>query len=245
MILQNNSGENKVFIDENLNENNPEVIRSVPDEMGSIEILLDKDDITIHLVREDMIIIDIKKIIYDTYTDYITFISKTDYAVVTKWLNEDEIVSLSKDDGDSISVSVIKIPKFLMQENCDDKYPKFEVNLSDCIYSMKIYVNESEFIEIPDFQCDVTIHGTLDYISQLAFYLTEGRPGFFENLCNKNEFDLLIYNEERKAIGGGNLEYKLGEDGLYLTGGELENYHVEWNTFFKLIMDGKWEVDFE
>ena len=150
MILQNNSGENKVFIDENLNGNNSEVIRSVPDEMGSIEILLDKDDIAIHLVREDMIIIDIKKIVYDTYTDYLTFISKTDYAVVTKWLNEDEIVSLSKSDGDSVSVSVIKIPKFLTQDNYDEKYPKFEVNLSDCTHSMKIYVNDSEFIEIPE-----------------------------------------------------------------------------------------------
>ena len=53
-----------------------------------------------------------------------------------------------------------------------------------------------------------------------------------------------MIKKDDEKINCGIVSYKLGEDGLYLTGGELENYRVEWNTFFKLIMDGKWEVSF-
>lgn len=241
MILQNNSGENKIFIDENLNSIDTTVIKGIPEEPGTVEILLDEEEITVFLEKEQITIHSISKVMYDSNFDSLLFIMKSGDTSCVKWLKDIEIVSLSKSgDEQQLIVSTMELPKFLTQDNYDEKYPKFEVNLSDCTYGMKIYINDSEYIAIPDFQSYNNIHSTLDYITQLIFYLTEGRPGFFEKLCNGNSIEILI-----KDKGCEKFAYVLGEEGIFLTGGELENYPVYWQNFFKLVIDGKWEVDFE
>lgn len=246
MTLQNIRGENKIFIDESVNGNNLQFIKEVPEETDTLEILLDTHDIPLFFEEEKIEIYNLDRILYQSNHDFIMFISKSGDTLCMKWLKDNEIVSLSKSgDENRLIFSTMELPKFLSQDNYDEKYPKFEVNLSDCTYSMKIYMNDSEYIEIPDFQSHITIHSTLDYISQLAFYLTEGRPGFFEKLCNEHKMEITIYNEEHVSIGYQECEYILGEEGIFLTGGELKDYLVEWQKFFKLVMDGKWEVDFE
>lgn len=246
MILQNNNGENKIFIDENLNGVGSAVIRGIPEEPGTVEILLDQEEMTVYLDQEGIIIHDVNKIIYDEGLDYLSFILKSGYVSCMKKVKENEIVSVSKSgDEEKLIVTTINLPMFLFEDNYDEKYPKFEVNLSDCVYNMKIYINDSEYIAIPDFQSHYNIHSTLDYITQLLYYLEEWRPKFIHYLCSDNHMALMITNKENEKINCGIMEYKLGEEGLFLTGGELENYLVKWQEFFKLIMDGKWEVSFK
>lgn len=241
MILQNCNGENKVFIDENLNGIDSKVIQGIPEEPGNVEILLDREEITLFLEHEQITVHSISRIIYDSNFDSLLFILKNGDTSCVKWLKDTEIISLSKSgDEQQLIVSTMNIPKFLSQENYDEKYPKFEVNLSDCTYGMKIYMNDSEFIEIPDFQSHNNIHSTIDYIAQIIFYLSEGRPDFIDKLCSSENIEIEI-----KDKGCETFTYVLGEEGIFLTGGELENYLVEWQKFFKLVMDGKWEVDFE
>lgn len=241
MILQNTRGENKIFIDESVNGNNLQSIKEVPEETGTLEILLDIHGIPLFFEEEKIEIYNLDRILYESNHDFIMFISKSGDTLCMKWLKDNEIVSLSKSgDENRLVFTTMELPKFLSQDNYDEKYPKFEVNLSDCTYGMKIYINDSEYIAIPDFQSHNNIHSTLDYISQLIFYLTEGRPGFFEKLCNSNSIEILI-----KDKGCETFSYVLGEEGIFLTGGELKDYPVYWQNFFKLVMDGKWEVEFE
>ena len=237
MILQNNKGENKIFIDDSLINNS---IRCF--DYGHI---IFSKIANISFTNENIYISNINEINFDDERNSLLMIDEYGYRL-EKIIDDDEIISIGLDSEDNVkfvvNIYTMKLPKFLFQDNYDDKYPKFEVNLSDCTYSIKIYINDSEYIDMPMFQSHNNIHSTLDYISQLVFYLTEGRPEFFYKLCIGSHLDLIIHNEEHEVVGGENLTYKLGEDGIYLTGGELENYRVEWNTFFKLIMDGKWEA---
>ena len=240
MILQNINGENKIFIDDSIINNDN--IRCI----NSGNIIFSKNA-NITFTNEKIYISNITEIDFDKEHDSLFFIDEFGYRV-EKIISENEIISINLDSEDNVKlivdIDIMELPKFLFQDNYDEKYPKFEVNLSDCTYSMKIYTDDSTYIDIPTFQSHCNIHVTLDYITQLVYYLQEWRPEFLKYLCNDNELALMIKKDDEK-INCGIVSYKLGEDGLYLTGGELENYRVEWNTFFKLIMDGKWEVSFK
>lgn len=241
MILQNSSEDNKIFIDDYFTDNESLIIEK--DDNGVATIFKKNTESFNISFNREVISYDIIKLIYDPSSDTLTYMNNESiYGGGRKIIKDNEIISIEIDemDGDTILITSMELPKFLSQDNYDEKYPKFEVNLSDCTYGMKIYMNDSEYIQIPDFQSHNNIHSTLDYIAQLVFYLTEGRPGFFEKLCNSNSIEILI-----KDKGCEKFAYVLGEEGIFLTGGELEDYPVYWQNFFKLVMDGKWEVDFE
>ena len=231
MIIQNQNGENKIFIEDNLGNFN-----IIKDKHYNMYFLTAKDHdyftVTFKTENIELNRISSMSIIYDKIC------TSTD---CTKYIKDDEIVSIENID-DEIVINTIKLPKFL-QYDTDDKYPKFEINMSDCIYSMKIYIDESTYIEIPDYESHPNILGTIQHISDVIFYLTEGRPTFINDLCNHKYFDLTIYKDS-KAIWGAETYYKMGEDGLYLTAGELDNYLVPWQRFFRLVIDRTWEVDF-
>ena len=242
MVLQNISNENKIFIDDNITncqKNSNSIYSIVSSESNKY--------IPVEFVNEDIYLSYITQIRYDTKVDNLYFWFNSNL-IMTKKICENEIVSLYLNDENILILTTMKLPKFLFEDDQYEQYPKFEVNLSDCIYSMKIYLNEYEYIEIPDFQSSYHITDTLKYISDLVFFLKLGNPAFLNHLCNDTKMELSIYDKERKCIGCEIVEFKLGEQGLYLTStsdeGELESQLVPYHTFFKLVMDKTWEVDF-
>lgn len=246
MILTNKLGENKIFIDEALLEEHL-IINNVNDK--NYIRLKTKIRYKINFSKEKISASHADGIYYNTKENKLCIFDDNGMNLCEKTIDEDEIISFSLGDHDEefqiIELTSMRLPKFYFENNFDDKYPKFEVNLSDCVYSMRIYLNDGEYIDIPEFQSHYSIHDTLEYINQLVFYVTLGRPDFIKQLCEYNSMDLLIYDaSHEKALSGGEVKYKLGEEGLYLTGGELDNFLVEWNRFFKLVIDGTWEVDF-
>lgn len=248
MEFQNKNGENKIFIDDNLTE----IMYISSDEIIKVDIsfitLKNNRPFEILFTEEKITLEYIDMIRYKINDDILYFYNDKGHCICEKRIDADEIISISlgdvKNQFQLINLTTIRLPKFLFEETMSESYPKFEIKISDCIYSLRIYVNDHEYIDIPDFQSHYDIHNTLDYITQLIYYLENWRPKFIEHLCNDNQMSLII-NKENKKTNCGIINYKLGEEGLYLTGGELENYLVEWNKFFKLVMDGTWEVDFD
>lgn len=246
MILQNKDGIDKIFINDNLKDHIE--IYDIDDKCKCIKFNSDR---FIELVysEDEISLLYIEQIYFKIEENKLYFYNDEQICTCEDSIDDNEIVSLSLGEkGDRyqiIEFSTMKLPKFVFEKDFNKKYPKFEVNISDCIYNMRIYINGGgEYIDIPDFQSHYSIHSTLDYITQLIYYLDEWRPKFIECLCNNDNMSLMITSEQNK-INCGILQYKLGEEGLYLTGGELEDYLVKWQEFFKLIMDGKWEVNFE
>ena len=246
MILQDNNGNNKIFIDENLEKYI--LINDIEDKFIT-HIYLNVSDYIFDLTLDNIILPHINQIHYDADDDKLYFYSTNEDVVACKIINENEIISLSLEEEQeryegkykAIELTTMKLPEFID----DGKYPKFEINISECTYSMRIYNNDHEYLDIPKFQSHYSIYDTLEYIKQLVFYVTLDRPDFIKQLCEYNSMDLFIYDaSHEKVLSGGEVKYKLGEEGLYLTGGELDNFLVEWHKFFKLVIDGTWEVDF-
>ena len=246
MILQNADGDNKIFIDDNLDD----FITIHNGDTNSKEICLNNYYYEIECTQEKLTLVYVKEIHFLTDENKLYFYNDEGICICTKILELDEIISFSLGEKNNqfqiVNLTTMKLPKFFFENNNDEKYPKFEINISDCIYSMRIYTDEYTYLDIPDFQSHNSISETLNHISNLIFYLTHGRPDFLNKLGNHDNMDVFIYDKNHdKAIAGGNMKYKLGDNGLYLTGGELENYLVEWQKFFKLVMDQTWEVNFD
>lgn len=257
MVLQNLNDENKIFIDEDVKEFI--TIRRDEDEPRSKTIYIKEDNKIYNILfcEENMSLGDINEIFYDAKEDRLWFYSAIDYRYYTadRLIKEDEIISLSlgvqNDCYQYINLNIVKLPKFLSEDDKFEHYPKFEINLSDCIYNIKIYLSQTEFIEFPYFQSSYHIMETLEYIKNLVAFINLEDPAFIYRLCNNAKMQLSIYDKSNmhitpKCVGCEVVEYKLGEDGLYLnsTEGELENQMVPYNVFFKLVMDKTWEVDF-
>jgi hypothetical protein len=231
-ILQNNGGENKVFIEDNMNNEYVEQFYHISRKDKDIFTVFIGDDISVDMVDE---------IIYDMECDTLNFNLSTG-GFATKCIKSDEILCITTKDENIVEILISKLPMYLQENGFTDTYPKFEFNISDCMYITKIYINESEYIEIPMTQTHITMLGTLDHISNLVYYLTLGRPGFINELCNRKIMQIIIPKDDTKASGV--MTYELGEDGICITGGEIKEELVPWHNFFKLVMDGTWEVDF-
>ena len=235
-ILQNNGGENKVFIEDNMNDKyiikHEDQFCYISDRHCNIFTTFIGDEVSIDNVSE---------IIYNPELDTLSFDLSPD-GFVTKYIKSDEILCITANEDNIVEILISKLPMYLWENGFNDVYPKFEFNISDCVYTTKIFINESECIEIPMTQTHITMHGTLDYISNLVYYSTLGRPGFINELCNHKIMQIIIPKDNTKASGV--MTYELGEDGICITGGEIKNQIVPWHNFFKLVMDGTWEVDF-
>ena len=244
MILQNKDGENKIFIDDNLEDHI--TIYNMDIYEKHIEFEYDRH-IEISFSEEKISSPYVQEVHFDMKENKLYFYNDEQLCCCEKTIAEDEIISLSlgekKNQFQIIEFTTMKLPKFLFEDNYDEKYPKFEVKISDCVYSMRIYTSEFEYTDIPYYQSHNTILTTLDHIFNVIFYLTIGRPDFMDKLYDNNKMDLLI-NKDSKAVWGCEVSYKIGQEGIYITGGELENYLVEWQKFFKLVMDNTWEVNF-
>lgn len=245
MILTDCDGNSTIFIDESLEEFIT-VTRDDDVPQSKYIYMKDNENIIYNILFSDqkMTLANIKEIFYDAEDNRLWFYDHKIDCIADKILNDDEIISLSfceeQESFKVINITTMKLPEFLD----DETYPKIEFNISDCIYSMRIYNNDHEYLDIPKFQSHDNINSTLEYISRLVYYLTEWRPKFINFICNNEEMSLIITDKNNHRLNYGIIKYKLGEEGLYITGGELENYLVVWQKFFKLVMDGTWEVGF-
>lgn len=249
MRWQNLNGENKVFIDDNILNN------------SSFEIKANSNANTLIITREkkydvifsdnDMYISYINNIVYNRESDIISLTRNNDNVsdediILMKQLDDNEIIQIRIVDDD-IAFNIFKLPMFMTETNFEDTYPKFDINISNCTYSMKIYYNDVEYIDVPYDRTHFTMCETLNHLSNLVFYLQENSD-FLLKLTSKKSMNLLIYTENHnEASGGGNCEFELAPDGIVLFNEIFDDGHylVEWNKFFKLVIDGTWEIDFE
>lgn len=242
MILQNKNGDNKVFIDSSLlgifeiNEDNENAV------------LFSIDDNTNISINENIFLYDIRKIIYEPESDSISiFIGDSMYGGSTIQIKENQLVSLSY-EKETLYITTVDIPMFMVQDDTDDIYPKFEINISECIYSMKIYLNESEYVEVPYYQSHNDIITTLNHINDVVYFLKEDQPLFMKVLCNSEKTEINVFDKEdkTKCIGCNVYEYKISTHGVVLFDESFENgmYLVEWQKLFRLLIDKIWEMKF-
>lgn len=243
MILKNKNGDNKVFIDGSLlgifgiNKGNENVVSFSIDDSTNISI------------NENIFLYDIKKIIYEPESDSISIFINDDniYGGSTIQIKENQLVSLSY-EKETLYISTVDIPMFMLHDDIDDKYPKFEINISECIYSMKIYLNEEEYIEVPYYQSHNDIITTLNHINDVVYFLKEDEPLFMKVLCNCDKVEINVFDKEdkTKCIGCNVYDYKISSHGVVLFDESFEDgmYLVEWQKLFRLLIDKIWVMEF-
>lgn len=246
MILKNKNGDNKIFIDDSLI--GIFVINKEHENTTSFSL---KDDNTFNSsINENIFLYDIKNIIYELESDSISiFIDNSIYggSTIQIQIKENQLVSLSY-EKETLYITTVDIPMFMLQDDTDDTYPKFEINISECIYSMKIYLNESEYIEVPYYQSHNDIITTLNHINDVVYFLKEDQPLFMKVLCNSEKTEINVFDKEdkTKCIGCNVYEYKISTHGIVLFDESFENgmYLVEWQKLFRLLIDKIWEMEF-
>ena len=240
-IVQNINEENILFI-------NDEIFKTFnTEEFNNIITIKNNNDekFTVLFKEEDIICTGITSVLYCKDTDSI--ILKTDNDAINKKLSSNEIMSIELSDNDLL-ITTFKLPMFMFEKGSDDEYPKFDINISDCTYSMKIYISNEDYIDIPYYQSHNNINSTIDYINSLIFYLTESDKELINDLSKYDAIRIYIYDKDDKIIAKGSeaYEYKLGQDGIVLFGESFDDgyYLVEWHKFFKLLIDNLWSVEF-
>ena len=237
MIVQNKENENVIFIE----DTNDFIVKSEDNDT------IIKFDFNPVLKINNTVHFEINEIKYIKENNKIVLL----YGEMPKTvigLEDDEIVSISKDEKEEniVNISIFKIPSFLLNltEENSFKFPKFDIHISECQYSMKIYMNESEYLDIPVYMSHYTLLGTLKYIEELVQFLTETDEYFIAQLCGHDLMAITIMtNGEPKTDL---LEYKLTDSGIALLSEAFENGFevIEWHTFFKVVIDKKWIINF-
>lgn len=245
MILKNKNGDNKIFIDDSLI--GIFVINREHENVTSFSLI---DDNTFNIsINENIFLYDIKKIGYESYSNSITtFIDNENiYGGSTIQIKENELVSLVY-EKETLYITTMEIPRFMFQDNIDDKYPKFEIHVSECTYNMHIYLNEREYIEVPYYQSHNDIITTLNHINDVVYFLKEDEPLFMKVLCNCDNVEINVFDKEdkTKCIGCNVYEYKISSHGVVLIDESFKDgmYLVEWQKLFRLLIDKIWVMEF-
>ena len=248
MILLNKEEENKVFIDDDVVEKfytHEEITKMFP-ELADEENAFHGKSVFSVLFKEEEILTSASDIYYDKEEDHIILVSDGS-EILEKAIKDDELISISLYNDDTIVITTFKLPVYMTKSIDDGIYPKFDINISDCVYNMKIYLDESEYIDIPFYQSHSDILSTLDHINDVIYCLTEDKPKFIYDLCNKEKIELSIYDKDKKCLGCNVCEYKIGQDGIVLFNECFDDglFHVEWQILFRLVIDKTWEIDFD
>lgn len=246
IIWIDTEGNNKIFIEDSFI--NYEGVYIVSDNvfkdnyisLRPMDIIF--SDINVSIKNINTIEFDINKLLLTVKNTYDTSLSE-DKCTFEFYIKEDEMLNLSIKD-ESIIVESCTLPKFYEESNLDDKYPKVEVNISDCIYNMRIYINETEYIDIPWYQSHKNINDTICHILDVINYITKENTNFMNDLINHDKFILSVQNGSIMFQNG--YEYKLSKNGIVLFDNDFENgiCSVEYQKFFRLIIDKKWVVEF-
>lgn len=240
-IIQNTSKDNKLFIDDSIINGNFKCM-DVSDEFAltSKKYL---DPFHIKFTEDNFELYDIDYIKFWKTCNKLVFYKKNN-TICVKELKDNEIVSLSFEKNMYLCVTIIELPLFFTSLKDEDDFPKFDIHISECQYSMKIYMNESEYIDIPVYMSHYNIIDTLKYIEELVEFLTKKDEYFIAQLCGHEMMVLsIIANGEVKSDI---LEYKLTDSGIVLLSEAFDNGFevIEWHTFFKLVIDKKWIINF-
>lgn len=248
MIWKSNNGEenNKIFIGDTV-INDEDIAIDI--ENKTIEI---KNTISVGFIQQNIYIQNVSMILYNSDLDIIALVNPNNQVILTKELKDRELASIDlniiqREDNSVVkclSIDICELPMFLFEkiDEENDIYPKYEINISDCIYSMKIFMDESTYIDIPYFQSHYNINDILRYISELIFYFTEKNKNFIPELINGNKIEIIPNDNNETYIH----EYKISDEGICLLGDGFENgiYLIKWQIFFKLVLDKTWEVKF-
>ena len=244
-IVQDMNENNVVFIENSICKNN--FFKVSYREDGTDIIKKDESCFTVKLVNENISVNSVYQIFYNKNANKIVLFTKGYEMSIIKDILVNEIVDIDYDHEEPcINIEVCELPRFLSENNFTNTYPKFEVKVSDCVYSMKIFTSDTEYIDIPQYQSHLTMNSTLNHISDVVFYMTEGNPTFIDQLSNCSQMFITVVAEDNSTKGN-TYKYKLSENGICLFGKEFDNgfYVVEWQKFFKLIIDRTWIVEFE
>lgn len=245
MILQDIEMNNRIFIDDEIFNQNNDVKFALSEFNNGIYTIIRDDDFLfdVKFVNENMFTIRVARLKYNA-TNNCLHAYGTSTLLFSKTLKENEMMQITN-QGSILIIESCDIPKFIEEECFDNIYPKFEISLSDCIYHVKIYINDHEYIDIPDYQSYDNILDSLNYLTNIVKYFTQTKPDFFEKLCNNNTFILTIttITPNSHSCDTNIMNYKISDEGIYI---ELpgEHYLVEWHKFFKLIIDEKWDIVF-
>lgn len=234
MILQNKDNENIIFI-----ENDNDFIIKLGDEFDDITF-----DYSPVFKINNSVHFEINEIQYNKEDNKLILLyGQMPKTVIS--LEENEIVSIEKEkERNVVNISIFKIPLFLLNLKDEDDFPKFDIHISECQYSMKIYITESEYIDIPVYMSHYNIIDTLKYIEELVEFLTKKDEYFIAQLCGHEMMALsIITNGEVKSDL---LEYRLTDNGVVLLSEAFDNGFevINWHEFFKLVIDKKWIVNF-
>lgn len=236
MVLQDENMNNKIFIDDDIFTKHIKFILT-EFEYG-YKITCNSDYFQVDFENVNNLIINATSFEYNNQTNFITINGQHDVMCI-KTIKDEEILHITS-TNDTLVIESCDIPVFIENEN-DGIYPKFEISLSDCFYKVKIFINESEYIDIPYYRSHDDIVKTLEYLNSLVEYFTDIEPNFIYELCNNDTMNLIISINDMydTAI----LKYCINEQGIILIESDNTNF-VEWHKFFKLIIDKKWEVTF-
>lgn len=245
--LSNIDGEIMVFVDDTINDSDFTI--------GKIDLCttIRKKEKThnaftvVFADNENMELNNITKISYYENNNILVFLNGDGYTSLIKYLKLDSLFKIGY-ENEAVVIERIEVPKFFYEKGLDNKYPKFDVHISDCAYSMKIYYQEDEYIEIPWYQSHDNIIQTLDYIHDVVDYFTNRNKTFILDLCTHSRMTTHV-KQNNGEFYSGEFDYKLSEEGVVLIDEEQFKdtngmYLVEWNKLFKLRMDGTWIIEF-
>ena len=251
MVFNNSRGENKLFIGDELASNNEFIISMRKINNSGIIIFERKDGelFNMALFKENILIPEIRSLLYNQNDDMLiaTIDENYDNSVFAKQIDRLELCGINLSQ-DSLVIATDKIPMFKFEKD-NNTYPKFDMNISNCLYELKIYINSDSYLLVPYVQTHNDIISTLDHIKRLTFFLSQTNPEFIIDLINNTAFRSLC---KLTTVEDGEMvqkeeiitaKYIIHEEGIYLITKD-EQQIVNLNTFFTLVMDGTWDIEF-
>ena len=240
MQVKNKDGEYIAILDDNLFEGDTKFIITNVDDI----LYIRKDDNRAFFVKLDNDLIigaTIIKICIENNSIYIRTHDVLNNLTIIRTIKQNSIITLTNNNGDILG-ETCELPKFYESES-DEIYPKFDIEISDCIFSMKIFYSNFEYIDIPECQIYDNIFSTIKYIEDVINYFRNVNNNFIRNLCEYKAATFIVRGKDDKSTFFSS-EFKLTTRGILINLPDQENYLLEFHRLFKLIIDGKWDVIF-
>ena len=190
---------------------------------------------------DEYIIHNICRILFKKDTNEIIFYDdKNNDLLINRKIDFSEIFAFDFDEFCNLNIETEKIPLFISVG--ETEFPNFEIHTSGNMYSIDIYINEYTHMTINWYQSHDNLKDTLQYLSDLTEYLSS-EPELLPNIFKHSTMEIVIGSSieyEQRGIH----DYELCDDGIKIIVPDGEPIVVDWHKFFKLVMDGTWDVKF-